>query len=78
MHRHIRQVRPLYPKGPIGLRDIKVVLFVVVGLIFTANAYLTAAGKLDLTKMKYNPFESVSSVQAPQSQPNAPVVVVPQ
>jgi hypothetical protein len=51
-------------------------IVVVVGLIFTANAYLTAAGKLDLTKMKYNPFESESTAKAPKSQPNAPVVVL--
>ena len=37
--------------------DVRIAVMLVVGLFFTANAYLTATGASGLTKLKSNPFD---------------------
>jgi len=37
--------------------DIRLAIMLVVGLVFTANAYLTSIGTSGLTKLRDNPFD---------------------
>jgi len=37
--------------------DIRLAIMLVVGLVFTANAYLTSMGTSGLTKLTNNPFD---------------------